>query len=135
MVYVHHKITIINIRKPSTDELNEELQFFGTSLGLFNLRDKDKSKFRIFLELVKSAKKHQPLTSDQLAETLKLSRGTVVHHLNHLIESGIVLHQGKWYVLRNDNLSDLVEEVKKDILRTCDKLKIIAADLDDRLGL
>jgi len=50
------RITIINIRKRSLDNINMKLQWLGSSLGLFNLRDKDKSCFRIFIEVIKSAK-------------------------------------------------------------------------------
>ena len=48
------KITIIRIRKPAQSNINKELQWLGSSLGLFGLRDKDKSCFRIFIELIKS---------------------------------------------------------------------------------
>ena len=135
MAVFHQKITIINIRKPSHNELNQELQFFGQSLGLFNLRDKDKSCFRIFIELLKSAKKQEQLTSDEIAEKLSLSRGTVIHHMNKLMESGIVVHEKNRYLLRVDNLSALINEVEKDIQRTCNDLKEIAEEIDKRLGL
>ena len=135
MAVFHQKITIINIRKPSHSELNQELQFFGQSLGLFNLRDKDKSCFRIFIELLKSAKKQEQLTSDEIAEKLSLSRGTVIHHMNKLMESGIVVHEKNRYLLRVDNLSALINEVEKDIQRTCNDLKEISEEIDKRLGL
>jgi len=38
------KITIISIRKPSEKNLNRDLQWFSESLGLFNERDKERSK-------------------------------------------------------------------------------------------
>ncbi|MFW6449793.1 MAG: hypothetical protein ACOCZ6_01955 [Nanoarchaeota archaeon] len=61
-------ITIIRLKKPRSNEINEELQWLGASLGLFNLRDKDKSCFRIFIELIKNARiRDEPLTSDQIA--------------------------------------------------------------------
>ena len=132
---LHQRITIINVRKPSKGDINQELQFFGTSLGLFNLRDKDKSCFRIFIELLKSAKQKKELTSDELAAKLKLSRGTIIHHINRLMESGLVIHDGNRYLLRVDNLQTLVEEVEKDIKRTTEDLKNIAKDIDDWIGL
>ena len=92
MVYIRQRITIVNIRKPNEHNVNQELQWFGSSLGLFNLRDKDKSTFRVFIELLKSAKAKQTLTSDELAARLDLSRGTIIHHINKLIESGLVIH-------------------------------------------
>jgi len=135
MRFYQKKITIVTIRKPTEDNINQELQWFGHSLGLFNERDKDKSRFRIFLELLKAAKMKHPLTSDQLAYMLNLSRGTVIHHINDLIKSGLVIHEGNRYMLRVDNLKDLVDEIEEDIKRTTSKLKTVAEKIDDRLGL
>ena len=135
MVYIRQRITIINIRKPAEHNVNQELQWFGSSLGLFNLRDKDKSTFRIFIELLKSAKAKQTLTSDELAAKLSLSRGTIIHHINKLMESGIVVHEGNRYTLRVENLKSLIDEVEKDIKRACEDLKEVAKEIDARLGL
>jgi predicted transcriptional regulator len=135
MVYIRQRITIVNIRKPAEHNVNQELQWFGSSLGLFNLRDKDKSTFRVFIELLKSAKAHRTLTSDGLASRLSLSRGTIIHHINKLMESGLVVHEGNTYTLRVENLRSLIEEVEKDIKRACDDLKEVAKEIDNRLGL
>ncbi len=135
MVYIRQRITIVNIRKPAEHNVNQELQWFGSSLGLFNLRDKDKSTFRVFIELLKSSKSRQTLTSDELALKLALTRGTIIHHINKLMESGIVIHEGNRYTLRVENLKSLIEEVEKDIKRACDDLKEIAKEIDERLGL
>ncbi|MBI2656977.1 winged helix-turn-helix transcriptional regulator [Candidatus Woesearchaeota archaeon] len=135
MVYIRQRITIVNIRKPSEHNVNQELQWLGSSLGLFNLRDKDKSCFRVFIELLKSAKAKQDLTSDELSAKLFLTRGTIIHHINRLIESGLVIHEGNSYTLRVENLKSLIEEVEKDIKRACEDLKEVAKEIDERLGL
>ena len=129
------RITIINIRKPAHKNINQELQWLGSSLGLFNLRDKDKSCFRIFIELVKNAKTNIPLTSDELAYKLSLSRGTVVHHLHKLLDSGIVVPANKGYILRVTNLQELIDEVEKDIRRSLIDLRKVAEEIDKGLGL
>ncbi len=130
MLESHSKITIIRARHPDKKELNEQLMYLGTSLGLFNPRDKDRSLFRIFIELLKAAKKNQGLTSDIIAERLKLSRGAVVHHLNKLIESGLVLHRHSEYVLRESTLYSVVEEIEKDVFRTLADVKLTAREID-----
>lgn len=135
MAFVHQKITIVKICKPSTHNVNDDLQFLGTSLGLFNMRDKDKSCFRVFIELLKAAKRKQPISSDELAYRLGLTRGTVVHHINKLKNAGIVVHEGKRYFLRVDRLESLIQEIRKDMLRTCDDLENIAKDIDSALDL
>jgi len=129
------KITVVRVRKPRKHSLNDELQWFSNSLGLFNLRDKEKSCFRIFLELLKAAKTNTSLTSDELAERAHLSRATVVHHLAKLIDSGLVTAHKRRYFLRVSNLADLVKELRKDVARILDDLDDVAQDLDQELGL
>src|SRR3989344_8203380 len=134
MRYVQ-RITIMNIRKPVQKNVNQELQWLGSSLGLFNLRDKDKSCFRVFIELIKNAKKNFPVSSDELAYRLGLSRGTVIHHIHRLLDSGIVIQANKGYILRVSTLKELIDEVEKDLRRTCDELKEMAEEIDKSLGL
>ncbi len=129
------KITVVRLRKPVRKNINDELQWLGNSLGLFSLRDKDKSMFRIFIELLKSAKRSTGLTSDELAIRLNLSRGTVCHHLKKLRGSGIVVVENKRYILRVDNLRALIEELERDTKRMFDDLRDIAKDIDMKLGL
>jgi len=131
---IRKRVTIVKISKPERN-LNQELQWFGDSLGLFNLRDKDKSCFRIFIELLKAAKLRNPLSSDEIADRLNLSRGTVIHHINKLMESGIVVHHKNKYMLRVENLSSLIDELHRDIRRTCIALKEVARDIDKTIGL
>ena len=78
------------------------------------MRDKDRSCYRIFLELIKSAKLGEPLSSDEIAERLNLSRGTVVHHLNRLMDSGLVVHQQRKYILRVDRLERLIVSIHEN---------------------
>jgi len=135
MRFIHQKITIVNLRKPPKENINQQLQWFGTSLGLFNLRDKDKSCFRIFIELLKAAKYNKPMTSDELAEKLDLSRGTIIHHIHKLMESGLVIFEDSKYLLRVDNLNELIKEIEKDVKRSLEDLREIGEEIDKRLGL
>ena len=135
MFYETQRITIIKIDKPKKNDLNTELMWFGDSLGLFGLRDKDKSCFRIFVELIKSTKENKPISSDELAFKLHLSRGTVVHHLNKLTDAGFIISRKNRYVLRVDNLEHLIDELKDDVKKTLDNLKEIASQIDKSLGL
>jgi len=135
MAIVRQRITIISIRRPDAVNINSELQWLASSLGLINLRDKDKSCFRIFIELLKSSKLQQAISSDELAHVLALSRGTVVHHLNKLMESGLVISEKNRYLLRVSTLHALVNEIEKDFSRTCDEIRDAALEMDKKLGL
>ena len=130
------RITIISSRRPERPNINELLQWFGGTLGLFNLRDKDRSCFRVFIVLLKNVKEKFPgLSSDEIAAITLLSRGTVVFHLNKLMESGIVVEESNRYRLSVDTLEELVDKVKGDVNEAFDVLKDIGKDIDKKLGL
>ena len=129
-----HRVTVVRIRKELSGNVNQELQWIGNSLGLFNLRDKDSSCFRVFITLVKRAKQNTPISSDDVAERLRLSRGTVVHHLNKLIESGIVVKERNGYLLRESNLQDMINDLQRDIEGVFSQLKNVAKEIDGKLS-
>ena len=128
------RITIIRTEIHKDAGVNEQIQLFGGSLGLFNLRDKDKSCYRIFIILLRNLKK-EGLSSDEIATKTKLTRGTVVHHLNKLMDADIVINHRKKYILNVDNIHGLMQRIKKNINKTLDDLDIVAKELDERLGL
>ncbi len=127
------RISIERKKKPFTLEINQELQWFGHSLGLFTERDKDRSCFRIFIELVQATKKQAPISSDELAFRLKLTRGTIVHHLNRLMIAGIVSTERNKYILRSESLAQIVEDIRKDVEETLDEIRDVARDIERKL--
>lgn len=124
-------VTVMRIRRTNHSNVNADLQWLGNSLGLFGLRDKDSSCFRIFITLVK--KTDAPLSSDEIAERLNLSRGTVVHHLTRLMDSGIVIREKEGYILREQSLLRLIEDLKQDTESVFAELKEVAKEIDDRI--
>src|SRR3989338_1774211 len=133
----YQRITIIRMQRPTSHTLNEDLKFciWICLYLLFGIRDRDKSKYRIFVELLKSSRQGKALTSDELAVKLGLSRGTVVHHLNSLMETGIVMNQKNQYAIRVDNLKVLVDELQRDLVRAFDDLREVAQTIDKELGI
>ncbi len=129
------KITIIKKSKPDTRTLNEELQWFGQSLGLFGIRDKDKSCFRIFIVLIKQMSQESGLTSDELSLRLNLTRATVIHHLNRLMDSGIVVSQRGRYQLSVGSLEELVQAMKKNTESFFGDLESVAKVIDERIRM
>ncbi len=128
------KITVIKVRRTHSGNINKELQWLGNSLGLFGLRDKDSSCFRMFIILVKRARVNEPMSSDELAEKLNLSRATVVHHLKKLLDSGIVVRQNRGYLLREARLSSLIKDIQRDTESMLSEIKEVAKEIDEKLG-
>ncbi|MBR9690130.1 ArsR family transcriptional regulator [Candidatus Woesearchaeota archaeon] len=132
----YSKVTIIKFnREPELSNVDQELQWIGTSLGLFNPRDKDRSCYRVFITLLRAMKTSESLSSDELAFRLDLTRGTVVHHLNTLLSAGIIIESGNRYHLREESLKKVIEEMKKDMDSTYDNLISVADEVDKKLGL
>lgn len=131
MITRFRKLTIVRLRSPEKS-INREIQWFSESLGLFSERDKDKSRFRLFLEILKAKR---PLSSDELAYKLRLSRATVVHHIAQLIASGLVIVQDNKYALRGKNLETTLKKMKADFLSTFEEIEEKARDIDQKLEL
>ncbi len=73
-------------------------------------------------------------SSDELAELTGLTRGTVVHHLNILMDAGIVIRENKGYILRTDRMETLVKMIRHDINSAFDEIQLVAAEIDENLG-
>ena len=135
MAFIIQRITVVRTKKPQFNTINDELQWLAGSLGLFNLRDKDKTCFRIFIELIKQSKESDLVSSDELASRLQLTRGTVVHHLNKLLEAGLIINNRNRYELRVSSLEVLVDMIQADFEKTCNELRQVAQNLDRQLHL
>lgn len=129
------RITIIKTSKPDMQNINDLLQWFGGSLGLFNLRDKDRSCFRVFIVLMKAGKSSKGVSSEEIAELTTLSRGTVVYHINKLIEAGLVREQSKKYYLEAESLEKLIAKLRMDMDQAFDTLSDIGKEIDGKLKL
>lgn len=128
------RLTLIRVRHVPEENINRELQWLGNSLGLFNLRDKDSSCFRVFITLVKRAKRQEPFSSDEIAEQLHLSRGTVVHHLTRLMDSGIVSREREGYLLREATLRKVIQDMHQEMERLFSEMEEVAEEIDERMG-
>lgn len=128
------KITIVN-KQSIPENVNDLLLTFGHSLGLFSLRDKDKSCYRIFIVLVKALKMNVELTSDELALQTGLSRGTIIHHLNHLMSTGIVTNYKNRYFIPVNSLSELVDEMRSTVNELFDNIAVLAKRIDGDLDI
>src|SRR3989344_5273297 len=101
------EITIRYLRPPQAKELAHEIEWLCRSLGFISNRDQDKTAGRIFHVLITQKK----VRSDDLAQACALTRGAVIHHLSRYLKAGIVVREGRMYVLRMDSLTSTLEEL------------------------
>jgi len=122
-------ITIKKIKRPNNSDLNQDIQIISQSLGLFTKRDREKSCFRVFIEILKN----KGLTAEEVTVNTNLTRATVIHHLNSLIKNGLVVKKGHKYYLRGDSLENLIKEVSRDMNKNFGELNKIAKSIDKNL--
>ena len=127
------KITL-TIEPISESNTNEELHWISQALGLFNSRDNEKSCHRIFIQLVKAKKDNKPLSSQELADLSHLSRATVLHHLDKLIESNIAKEINHKFILIDPNMNSIILRLKKEMNEFMDEMDRVSKKLDKELG-
>ncbi len=127
-------ITVRNLNPPGTPDINAELQWLGTVLGLFGNRDKDSSCYRVFMTVVRTAPNGM-ISSDEIAANCELSRGTVVHHLNKLRDAGMISANEEGYSLTGGSLRGALGELEAELDRLFELSRVIAEDIDRKLRL
>jgi len=129
------QISIKKVRSPAPGSLDDDINYLCRSLGYFSQRDRQETAGKIFRVLVREAcEPDDCLSSDEIAEKLNLSRGTIVHHLNSFISSGIVIKEHNRYRLRSASLQKSIEEIRYDIDRIMQQMIKIAMQIDEKLG-
>ena len=126
------RITFIRRIIPEEMSINDELQAFSNALGLVSERDKEKSCFRIFIALLREK---QSLSSDEIAHLSNLSRATVIHHLNKLMDAGIVIGNNNKYQLRTHSFAKLVDYLEEDMKTYLRELRRLGEQIDEDLGV
>ena len=129
------KIVIRRLERPLSSSLDDEFEWICRSLGFFEAIDRDKTASNIFREVVRATEKGKPLTSSEIAEKVKMSRGSVVNHLNNLQRSGLIVRQGRHYLARSRSMFRTIEEIEEDIERIFSKMKKTAREIDQEFGL
>ena len=128
----------INLKKldyPVPGDLNDDIDFICKSFGYFTQRDKQDTAGKIFRLLVKEvAEESKGLRSDEIADKLNLTRGTIIYHLNNFISSGLVIRESNAYRLRSQSLQKCIDEIQEDIYRMLSQMREIARDIDNKLG-
>lgn len=126
---------LLSVRKPPKAEYVADLEWFCRTFGFLESRDKQKTAHLIFKALLESAVQNNGLTSDELAEKSNLTRGTMIHHLNKMMKSGLIIfHEGK-FKLRGNSLKSTVEEIQRDINRLFENIFEVTENIDCNLGL
>ena len=135
MVKALRQFTVRRLREPVENTLDKDIEWVCNSLGFLSSRDQDKTAYRILKALIESAKDGRGKTSEEPAELVEPTIGSVHYHLKKLMRAGLVVKLESAYELRMNSLRKTIDEIERDILRTLSDIKRIAEDVDARAGL
>lgn len=134
--YKHRfQVVIRRVEQPFSRHSDEEFQWLMQCLGFFEPIDKGKTAASVFRELVKSTEQGKSLTSTEIAERVKMSRGAVINHLNNLVRSSLVIKEGSKYRARSKSMFRMIKELEDEIDLVFKRMEKTAKELDEEMGL
>ena len=129
------RFILAEIKKPREKGLGTDVDWMCECLGIVTPRDRDRTSTKILMVMLRAAKEDEGLSSDDIAGKVGITRGTVVHHIKRYIDSGVVVKHRTTYELRTNSLRDTLDEIEMDMERTIRRMKQIAQEIDDEMGL
>jgi predicted transcriptional regulator len=138
MVVIRKRTFELIIRKvepPFSKSVQDDLDWICQSFGFFEEIDKEKTASSVFKEIVRATEKGKPVNSTDLAKNVGMSRGSVINHLNNLIQSGLIVKDGRFYMARSQSMFRTIEEIEEDIDRIFDRMKQRARYIDEKFGI
>lgn len=127
------EIRVRRLEKPLSRDPDNDINWICNAFGFSN-SDKDRTPI-IFREVLHASLKKKRVGSATVSEKLDITRGGVVYHLNHMIESGVIVRDGRAYRLRCTTLERTVDEVEEDMLRMFKRIKEVARGIDENVGV
>lgn len=74
------------------------------------------------------------MNSQDLADKSHLSRATVLHHLDKLVKSNIVIEKDYEFELVDSNISSMISRLKEEMNDFLGEMEKISKKLDEELG-
>ncbi len=133
MVADASEIRVRRLEKPLRRDMGEEIEWICRALG-FSDSEEDTSP-TIFREVISASLKNRQVGSTKVSKKVDITRGGVVYHLNHMIESGVIVREGRAYRLRCTTLERTVGEMEEDTLRMFKRIKEVAREIDEEFGI
>ncbi len=128
----YRQIIIRYISIPTEEENTDaEIDYIYQCLGLGDERD-EVGKM-VFRTLVRSSVNGEGISSRDLMELGEVSQAAVIYHLNLFQRSGLVVKEGRNYILRGYTLEQSLSEIQNDMNRRFDSLRLMARKVEDKL--
>ncbi len=121
-------LTIIHRERPYSDELEENLQWLLSSLGV---ADAMLERYTKILEHMAE----RSMNATELSEILGDPRTSTSYHISKLVDMGLLVKEGRSYRLRAATFLRSIEEMERDVIRMFEDLKKVARTIDEKMGL
>lgn len=128
-----YELKVRKVALPQNDGFDEKLAWICSSLGFFEDIDKNKNAAAIFKLIFLAGTKGQVLTSTAIAQSIGMSRGSVISQLNNLRDAGLIDKGGKYYFMRQRTMEGIIEEIEDDVLHLFSRMKRVAKELDSKI--
>ncbi|MFH1126844.1 MAG: hypothetical protein ABIG84_06730 [archaeon] len=129
------RFVLVEVKKPRNSELESDIEWMCECLGIITPRDRERTSTKILTVMLRAAKDDVPLSSDDIANRVGITRGTAVHHIKRYMGSGIIVKHRSAYELRTHSLRETLDEIELDMERTIKRMKQIAEQIDEEMGL
>ncbi len=129
------QIVLKKIEKPLEKDIVKDINWVCDSFALSSGRDTSSIANKIVAGVIEKLSRNIRISSDMLANDLKITKATVNHHLRNLISSGLIYREKRLIYIRGGSLKAAVEEIRKDANRILDEIESIAEEIDNRFGL
>src|SRR3989344_1929506 len=127
---IRFKIILKDYSSQPFSSIDEELSFILQSIGFFEHIDKNKTAFSLFKEIMLASEENKAFTSTELSQMVGMSRGSVLNHLDNMLESKLIVKDGRYYLPRSKSLSQIINEMESDTEQLFKRLKLMAKKID-----
>ena len=126
------QIIIRKVEDPVDASPDKQLEWICECLGI---DENDELARKIFKALVLAGEKGGGVSTREITDKTHVTQGAVVYHMNFFMRSGIIIKQGRKYFLRSYSLSNTIEEMEQDMMRTMDRMRRIAKLLEEEFRM
>lgn len=128
------RIVIKTVERVSNRTPPEFVKWLCEALGLTEGDSESKVIDQKILEkLIIASRLGTSITSSELGKKEGIARSTVIYHLNRLINTGLVVKQGRKYYLRAIDVASTIKEIEYDTDKEFSRMHDAAKEFDRML--
>lgn len=129
------RIIIQEVNHPKNKNTKKEVKWICDSLGLIKGRDTEDVSFKIIYQILNSFSDKDLVSTEEIANSLKLESPRVNHHIRMLMGSGIIFREKRKIALRGGSLTNAIQEMQRDSERFFQRILEISKKLDKKFEL